>query len=356
MPPDGGHEELGRHRHVHRGAAGEDGHQEVRPGGVDAQGVGPRGHAAAAAAGARPQQGLHLDEQRPPALQDRHDHAAGHARHAVPEHERAGVRDGAQPVVAHLEDADLARRPEAVLDRGQDPQRVVAVPVEGEHRVDEVLHGAGAGQVAVLGHVPHQEQRDAARLRHAGEALHAGAHLGQAARRLGQLGIGDGLQRVDHHEGRAVALDGRLDRLDVGALEGEEVVRHRAHARRPPAHLGQRLLGRGDMTSTPVAATDESTWNSSVDLPMPGGPNSSVTEPPTTPPPMTRSSSLTPVRQRARPVGRDVAQRDGGRALRLPARPGRCTRTDAGPRVFHSPQAPHRPTQRSDVVPQAVQT
>ena len=49
------------------------------------------------------------------------------------------------------------------------------------------------------------------------------------------------------------------------------------------------------MTSSPVAASDESTWKSSVDLPMPGGPNSSVTEPATTPPPMTRSSSLTPV-------------------------------------------------------------
>ena len=49
------------------------------------------------------------------------------------------------------------------------------------------------------------------------------------------------------------------------------------------------------MTSSPVAASDESTWKSSVDLPMPGGPKSNVTEPATTPPPMTRSSSLTPV-------------------------------------------------------------
>ena len=49
------------------------------------------------------------------------------------------------------------------------------------------------------------------------------------------------------------------------------------------------------MTSSPVAASDERTWKRSVDLPMPGGPNSSVTEPATTPPPMTRSSSLTPV-------------------------------------------------------------
>ena len=49
------------------------------------------------------------------------------------------------------------------------------------------------------------------------------------------------------------------------------------------------------ITSRPVLASDDSTWNSRVDLPIPGGPKSNVTEPATTPPPMTRSSSLTPV-------------------------------------------------------------
>ena len=130
-----------------------------------------------------------------------------------------------------------------MLDRGQHPQGVVPVAVEGEHRVDEMLDRPGPGQVAVLGHVTHQEERDAARLRQARQALHAGAHLGQAARRLGQLGVGHRLQRVDHHEGRPVAIHRRLDRLDVGSLECEEVRWHRAHPCRPTADLGERLLG-----------------------------------------------------------------------------------------------------------------
>ena len=104
-------------------------------------------------------------------------------------------------------------------------------------------------------------------------------------------------------------------------------------------------------TSGPVAATEESTWKSSVDLPMPGGPNSRVTEPATTPPPRTRSSSPTPVASGACALRRDVGQGHGrlGATRRAPGRTG------AGPKVFHSPQVGQRPTQRSEVAPHAVQ-
>ncbi len=43
-----------------------------------------------------------------------------------------------------------------------------------------------------------------------------------------KLGVGDGLERVDHHEGRVMARHGGLDRLDVGSLERQEVRRHQA--------------------------------------------------------------------------------------------------------------------------------
>ena len=239
----GGGEHLRRGRDLDRGAAGQDGQEEVGPRRVDAQGLWTRRARAAPGAGA--EQRLHLDQQRPAALQDGHDHAAGDAGHAVAEQQRAGVGHGTQAVVAHLEDADLPGRPEAVLDRRQHPQGMVAVTVEGEHGVDQVLHGPGPGQVAVLGHVADQEERHTGRLGHAGQALDAGAHLGQAAGGLAQLGVRDGLQRVDHHQCGAVPLDGRLDRLDVGPLNGQEVPGHQADARRPAPHLGQRLLGRG---------------------------------------------------------------------------------------------------------------
>ncbi len=112
---------------------------------------------------------------------------------------------------------------------------MVAVAVEGEHRVDEVLDGPRAGQVAVLGDMPDQEDRDAAGLRQARQALDAGAHLGQAAGRLGQIRIAHRLQRVDHDEGRVVMLDGLFDRPDVGSFEGQEVARHRDRSA-PRAH------------------------------------------------------------------------------------------------------------------------
>ena len=147
-----------------------------------------------------------------------------------------------------------------------------------------------------------------------------------------------------------------LDRLDVGPLECEEVPGHRAHPRRPPAHLCERLLGRGEhdvdasggdrrehleqergladarrAEQEGDGAPDHAAPHDPVELAHAGG-------------------------QRAGPVGRDVTQRDGGRGVDGAVLPGRCTRTDAGPSVFHSPQFPHRPTQRNDVVPHAVQT
>ena len=109
------------------------------------------------------------------------------------------------------------------------------------------------------------------------------------------------------------------------------------------------------MTSRPVAASDESTWKSRVDLPMPGGPNSSVTEPATTPPPMTRSTSLTPVGSgRVPSVDTSTSASAGGPSaladFELPAR-----RAGAGPSVFHSPQAGQRPDHCSEVASQDAQ-
>ncbi len=101
-----------------------------------------------------------------------------------------------------------------------------------------------------------------------------------------------------------------------------------------------------------MAATDESTWNSSVDLPMPGGPNNKVTEPPTTPPAKTRSTSLTPVGNGCAPsVG--TARKGTARAV-LAVAVG--VEAGTGPKVFHSPQDGQRPTQRGKVVSQAAHT
>src|ERR1700710_1878512 len=99
---------------------------------------------------------------------------------------------------------------------------------------------------------------------------------------------------------------------------------------------------------------------SSVDLPMPGSPPTSSTEPRTNPPPVTRSSSVMPDARR-------------GASLLLPvrlssanSRPLRRERIETGivvapvmsssTSVFHSPQDSHLPCQRLFAAPQFWQT
>ena len=115
------------------------------------------------------------------------------------------------------------------------------------------------------------------------------------------------------------------------------------------------------MTSRPRPATAASTWKSSVDLPMPGGPNNRVTEPATTPPPMTRSSSLTPVGVGAADVADTSASETASSPRTTAPRPlpvgppwrRAHTLVATAASVFHSPQAGQRPTHRNEVVPHA---
>ena len=106
-------------------------------------------------------QRLHLDQQRAPALQDRHHHSARECRPSIAQQQLAGIAHGAQTVFAHFEDADLTGRTETVLDGGEHAHGMVTITVEGEHGVDQVLDRPGSGQVAVLGHMAHQHDRHA---------------------------------------------------------------------------------------------------------------------------------------------------------------------------------------------------
>ena len=92
-----------------------------------------------------------------------------------------------------------------MLDRPQQPQGVVAVALEGQHGVDHVLEHPGPGQAAVLGDVADQHGGDAARPwpRCTSRAAHSRTWATEPGRRA-ELGLVDGLDRVDHHE---VGLD-----------------------------------------------------------------------------------------------------------------------------------------------------
>ena len=110
--------------------------------------------------------------------------------------------------------------------------KVMAVAVERQHGVDQVLDGPGSGQIAVLGHVADQDNGYPGGLGQSGQPVDTGSDLGQAPGRLGQGGIGDGLDRVHHGQGGTTAIDGGGDGGHVVTLDGQQLDRHRPHDRR----------------------------------------------------------------------------------------------------------------------------
>ena len=83
---------------------------------------------------------LHLDEQRPRALDAGEDGGAGRLVDSrSPMKSSEGLATSFSPASRHLEDADLGGRPEAVLHRAQQAEMVAGVALEIEHGVDHVL-------------------------------------------------------------------------------------------------------------------------------------------------------------------------------------------------------------------------
>ena len=84
---------------------------------------------------------------------------------------------------------------------------MVAVALELEDAVDEVLEHARAGHGAVLGHVTDEDRRHAVLLGGAQKPRRRLADLRHRARRGAQRGRGERLHRVDHADVRPLVLD-----------------------------------------------------------------------------------------------------------------------------------------------------
>ena len=114
-------------------------------------------------------------------------------------------------------------------------------------------------------------------------------------------------------------------------------------------------------TSPAVAVSPAAAWSSRVDLPIPGSPPSSTTDPGTSPPPRTRSSSEMPVGVRTGSASRRPARDCGtwpapGPVPAPAARPlWSGSRTSVSTRVFQAPQVRHWPSQRRWAAPHAWQ-
>ena len=123
---------------------------------------------------------------------------------------------------------------------------MVAVAVEGEHGVDQVLDGPRAGQVAVLGHVARRARAARRSTWPGGSGARRRPAPGPGCRPAGPASGSDTdwsestTTRAGCWRSTAASIA-----LDVGALEASRCAGHRTEALRPPADLGQRLLGRG---------------------------------------------------------------------------------------------------------------
>ena len=176
---------------------------------------------------------LDLEQDRPRSLERAGDRRADLAVLGLAE-ERRRIGHADEPGAGHLEDAELVRRAEAVLRGAQHAVRVVAVALELEHAVDEVLEHARAGDRAVLRDVADEDRRDAVLLRDAQEPRRRLAHLRDRAGRRAELGRVERLHRVDHADVGPLALERRADGLELGLGEDLDV-------RRPAEPLGAQL-------------------------------------------------------------------------------------------------------------------
>ena len=190
-------------------------------------------------------QRLHLHQHGTRALHARENGGAGGRSVAARQEKRGGVGDLGESLPRHFENADLVGGAEAVLHRAQNAEVAPAVPLEGDDRIDHMLDHAGAGDLAVLGHMAHENHRRAAGLGVADQRLRRAAHLGDRAgggfHRLSPHGL-DGID--DDEGGRAALLQGGDDILDAG-LGGQ--LHRRIRQPKPlcaQTHLRHRLFAR----------------------------------------------------------------------------------------------------------------
>ena len=186
------------------GPALEHGEQQRQAAAVEALGVAPGRRAGRDRDGQR----LDLDEQRALALHRRHDDRSGDARPPIGEEQLRRIGHAREPGARHLEQAELVGRAEAVLHRPQQAQGVVALALERQHGVDDVLEQAGTGERAVLGDVADEHDRHAAPLGVDDQGLGALAHLDDRPGARRELRVGDGLDAVDDDQRRRRAVDG----------------------------------------------------------------------------------------------------------------------------------------------------
>jgi len=197
----------------------EDGEEELEAAEVEA------GHGALrGAVDGRGHEGLHLHEEGAEPFHAGGDGDAAEGFALRMDEDVGGVGDGLHPFARHLVDGQFGGGAEAVLGRPQDAVGVVPVALELKDGVDHVFEELRAGDAAVLGDMPDEEDGCHRLL---GEALEFGgalADLGDGAGGRVEEGRVQGLYRVDDDEPGLEPTDLLEDGLRVGLGQEEEAV------------------------------------------------------------------------------------------------------------------------------------
>jgi hypothetical protein len=195
---------------------------------------------------------------------------------AQPE-DRRGVGHADEPGAGHLEDGELVRSSRSGSWSRADAVSEVAIALELEHAVDEVLEHARTCERTVLRHVTDEERGDPDLLRDPQDATRRLAHLRDRTRRGTDTGRMERLHRVDHADVGAFALERRADDIEVGLGKDLDLS---PQPRQPGARSLTCSTDSSPVTSSArrVRETAPSTESSSVDLPTPGSPPTRTSE------------------------------------------------------------------------------
>ena len=230
---------------------------------------------------------------------------------------------------------------------------VVAVALELQHAVDEVLEHPRPGDRAVLRHVADEERGDAVLLRDAQQAARRLAHLRDRAGRRADLLRPERLHRVDHADGRPLALERLADDVELGLREDLDPVAA-AEAGGAQLHLRHRLLA-GDEERPPLErdrAERVQQQRRLADARLAADEHDRRRHEPAA----EHAVELRHTRSRCAPTPRRRRRRAA--AARGTAQPACAPRTgtDSASIVPNSPQPGQRPSQRPDDVPHSVHT
>ena len=230
---------------------------------------------------------------------------------------------------------------------------MVAVALELEHAVDEMLEHPRAGDGTVLRHVPDEDRRDACLLRDAQQPPGRLAHLRDRARGRAELGRVQRLHGVDDAHVGPLLLEGRADRRELGLGEDPHAVR----APQPGGaqrDLRRGLLARDEQRSAPAARDRAESAEQERRLAHAGLPaheHERGRHEPAAEDPVELGD---PRRDPLRLARRDLAERNGG--ARRAGRSGPAGSRSSSTSVPNASQPGHFPSQRGLAVPHSEQT